>query len=125
MIPHTSAPFPPGRKTLPENTKSPAAESVRSVADGSAELVCHQGGDPSTETFGLFRRFCLREDADDRLRARRTDEYPSRSVELGIDLLDHRDELVGKRVTPRTRQVLHHLREARHDRDRLRQTPSL
>src|SRR5438477_9431298 len=97
MIPHTSAPFPAGRETLSENTKSPASWPDRCVAGGSAELLGHQGGDFSTELLGSPRRFGLREDADQGFGAGRPHEYAARAVELRVDLLNSREELVGQR----------------------------
>src|SRR5712691_4304029 len=125
MIPHTSAPFPLSRKTLLENTKSPAAGSDRSVASGSAELVCHQGGDFSTEVFGGLLRFSFRQHPYEGLGARQADEDPAGAVELLVHALDRRDERLGQRAVTRARQVLPRLREARHDRDRLREAATV
>ena len=59
-------------------------------AGGSAELPCHQVGDPSTEVFRGLRRLRLREHADERLGAGRPDENAAGAVELSVDLLDRR-----------------------------------
>src|SRR5436309_100771 len=81
MIPHISTFLlsvaghrkPPGKGAT--NASSPAMRPSRSVAGGSAELLDHERGDPSTEGFRLLLRRSLREHADDGLGARGPHEH--------------------------------------------------
>src|SRR4030095_14738615 len=64
----------------------------------SAELSCYESGDPSTELFRFLRIFRLREDSDHGFRSRRPDEDPARAVQLVVDAVDLREEVVGERL---------------------------
>src|SRR6476646_2397549 len=62
----------------------------------SAELSRYESADPSTELLRFPGIFCLGQDSHERLRARRTDNNPARAVELGVDLFDFLEQVVGE-----------------------------
>src|SRR5437868_6751552 len=62
----------------------------------SAELSCYESADPSTELPRFPGIFRLRQHAYDGLGPGGADEDPARAVELSIDLLDLREQLVGQ-----------------------------
>src|SRR3954469_17708851 len=109
MIPHIREPPSPSRKQ-----QSPAEWTPSPPRDGSAELSSDERRDASTGLLCRSRVFCLCEDANQGLRARRAPQDAPAPAPFPVQTLDLRHD-GGRQLLVGDPDVLLRLRPPRHD----------
>src|SRR4051794_2805528 len=94
MMPHTRDLLRRWPRTLPPRNAQEPGRFQPLLCGRLAELSTNESADPSTESRCFLLVFGLRENPDQRFCSRWADEHPGPSVQLVVDLLDLRHQVV-------------------------------